>query len=144
MFSIPAATPQAFMDSEFCHTNFQCHKSTKIVICSHFCHLRKLSRPKLMLVILLNTDITQNLERLSRLNIGKMWPMTAFSQKARMATFLQESRWQTICQGALQACDFGLGGEIHWGLNFTVLWDVFITINNHILKWKFFENWSKK
>ena len=65
-----------------------------------FCPFRKLSRPELCNLdkncwILNNTKFWA-----TGVNIGKMWPMAVFSQKARIVAFLGFP-WQTIWQSAL-------------------------------------------
>ena len=69
-----------FLDGLFCHTTSRANNPQKNNSFAAFWCFRKLSRPKLL--ILLNTEITNQNFRITVLNIGKKWPMTAFSEKA--------------------------------------------------------------
>ena len=65
------------------------HKNNHL---QHFCHLRKLSRSKpIILMKLPNTEIPHNLELLEWV-LAKIWPMTVCPQKAQIAAFPWQSR----------------------------------------------------
>ena len=75
-----------FRDGLFCHTNFQGNKYTKIAISSSVCRFRILSRPKLWILInLLNTEITKNLEL-------QDWILAKCDEWRQIVAFLWESR----------------------------------------------------